>query len=70
MNQQCFICQVSSNERKNLDKTWLIQTHTTKKEQYDREWLCLNTFSEKLCMITYVCQYSQDNDDKCIISTT
>ncbi len=33
MNQQCFICQVSSNERKNLDKTWLIQTHTFTKNQ-------------------------------------
>ncbi len=27
MNQQCFICQVSSHERENLDKTWSIQMH-------------------------------------------
>ncbi len=27
MNQQCFICQVSFHERKNLDKTWSIWTH-------------------------------------------
>ncbi len=33
INQQCFICQVSSHERKNLDKTWSIQTHVFTKNQ-------------------------------------
>ncbi len=27
MNQQCSICQVSSHERENLDKTWSIWMH-------------------------------------------
>jgi len=33
MNQQCFICQVSSHERENLNKTWSIQTHVFTKNQ-------------------------------------
>ncbi len=45
-------------------------TKITKKEQYDWEWFCLNTFSEKLCMIIYICQYSQDNNNKHATLTT
>ncbi len=33
MNQQCFICQVSSHERENLDKTWSIWTHAFTRNQ-------------------------------------
>ncbi len=33
MNQQCFICQVSFHEHKNLNKTWLIQTYAFTKNQ-------------------------------------
>ncbi len=33
MNQQCSICQVSSHERKNLNKTWSIQMHAFIKNQ-------------------------------------
>ncbi len=33
MNQQCSICQVSSHERENLDKTWSIQTHAFTRNQ-------------------------------------
>ncbi len=33
MNQQCSICQVSSHERKNLDKTWSIWTHAFTRNQ-------------------------------------
>ncbi len=33
MNQQCSICQVSSHERENLDKTWSIQMHAFTRNQ-------------------------------------
>jgi hypothetical protein len=37
MNQHCFIYQVSSHNRKNLDKTWLIWMHTFIKNQQKQQ---------------------------------
>ncbi len=40
MNQQCFICQVSSHERKNLNKTVMIVSLTTQdinRDQYSNK---------------------------------
>ena len=37
MNQQYSICQVSSHEHENLDKTWSIQTHVFTKNQQKQQ---------------------------------
>ena len=43
MNQQCFICHVSFNERKNLSQKWSMRTHENTQKRIQRQRI-KNTF--------------------------